>query len=118
MPVPTFPRTPRSDARPQKGTSRVGYGPDQLRRFREDRYPRRPDRPGRALSAGAQAGLQATNRFRPGARHEEFERANHEVLRAAGPRRKAGAGRRELPAPPDRDVFFGSVDARRDSWGG
>src|SRR5882724_1085277 len=90
---------------------RFPHGRADLGRLREGRHPRGPDRRGRGLPQGAEARIQAADRFRR-ARREELERADHQVLRQGRSRGKAGPGGGELPAAPDRELLLRSPDAR------
>ena len=110
---------PRRDkkALPQRQESarhdrRESAADDFLRRFPQGRRPRRHDRCGRAVPAGAQARLQADHRLRPGDRRQEILGADHPALPARDPGRPAGRGGGQFRAAADRAVHVGGADAR------
>ncbi len=74
----------RRSAQARRRTGRlIDHGrADHFCRFREGRYPRWHHHRGISLSGGAQAGLQAGDRFRTRDRPQEILRADHGALHA------------------------------------
>ena len=60
---------------------------------------------------GAKTVAETSDRFRPGHRAQEDQRADHRVLRARRSARPAGCGGGEFSAAPDRQVHVRGSDA-------